>query len=422
MRNENFSLLTSHFSLLSLLTSHLGKYYMSNIVLTGNLNFLGLGDVLQLIGSNAGSGILYITSKYTSEPGLIYFNKGNVVDASSDSSTGIDAAYSLFGWTEGNFEFSQEDVNKENIVNKNRMEIILDGLRMVDDGQIKKLGPVSYEDQLAASSDETVKKDFIYPVIRGPLVDYMYVVSEDQFFEGQTIVEENRHGGWNWTILEGIVDIVKNTKKEQIKIIKVGDGSFIGSVDSLSFQGGVRPATAIAAGEVQLGVLDTQRLTTEYTNMSHELKTIVRSLERRLREVTDKAVAIYLKKSNIKKFVKDTKLVMRQSSSELGNCFIITEGEAFVVQHTDIGYLPLAHLGQGDFIGKVPFLDIGQEPLVASVFASKEFKVVKADIKSLNDEYDQISPMLKNMVENVATSVLVSTRVAYDFQKKISGK
>ncbi|MCP4107796.1 MAG: DUF4388 domain-containing protein [Desulfobacteraceae bacterium] len=392
---------------------------MSNIVLSGNLNFLGLGDVLQLIGSNGGSGILYVASKYTPEPGLVYFNKGNVVDALSDSLTGLDAAYSLFGWTEGNFEFSHEDVDRKNIVNKNRMEIVLDGLRMVDDGIVKKLGPVSYEDQ--AASDETVKKEFIYPVIKGPLVDYMYVVSEDQFFEGQTIVEENRHGGWNWTILEGIVDIVKNTKKEPIKIIKVGDGSFIGSVDSLSFQGGVRPATAIASGEVQLGVLDTQRLTTEYTNMSFELKNIVRSLERRLREVTDKAVAIYLKKSNIKKFVKNMKLVMRQSSSELGNCFIITGGEAFVVQHTDIGYLPLAHLGEGDFIGKVPFLDIGQEPLVASVFASKEFKVTKADIKSLEDEYDQVSPMLKSMIENVATSVLVATRVAYDFQKKISG-
>lgn len=391
---------------------------MSNIVLSGSLSFLGLGDVLQLIGSNAGSGVLYITSKYASDPGLIYFNKGNVVNASTDSLTGIKAAYSLFGWTAGNFEFSQEEVKMENTINKNRMEIILDGLRMVDDGQIKKLGPVSFEDQLADSSDAKVGKEFIYPVIRGPLVDYMYVVSEDQFSEGQTIVEENRHGSWNWTILEGIVDIVKYTKDERIKIIKIGDGSFIGSVDSLSFQGGVRPATAIAAGEVQLGVLDTQRLTTEYTGMSFELRNLVRSLERRLREVTDKAVAIYLKKGNIKKYLKDTKLVMRQSNSELGNFFKITEGEAFIVQHTDIGYLPLAHLNEGDFIGKIPFLDIGQEPIAASVFASKEFKVSKPDLKSLKEEYDEISPMLKNMIENVATSILVATRVAYDFQRR----
>jgi len=395
---------------------------MSNLVLSGNLDFLTIGDVIQLIGSNGGSGILHIISKYTQEPGMLFFDKGNIINAQAGSLNGIKAAYQLFGWTEGDFEFSREDVNTERVINKNRMEIILDGLRMVDDGQIKKLGPISFEDQLSDVSKVSVEKEFIYPVIKGPLVDYTYVVSEDEFSEGHKIVEENRHGTWNWTILEGIVDIVKDTKKGPVKILKFGDGAFIGSIDSLSYKSSVRSSTAIAAGRVQLGVLDTQRLTVEYSSRTPEFRMLIKSLEGRLKEVTDKAVQIYLKKDNIKEFLKEKKLVIRQSTSELSQFFIIEEGEAFVVQHTDLGHLLLAHLTKGDFIGKIPFLDIGHEPLDASVFASKEFKVSKPDLKSLREEYSQISPTLKNMIENVATSILVTSRVAYDFQKKMKRK
>ena len=46
---------------------------MSGNVLSGNLKFLSLGDVLQFLGSNARTGILRITSKYVQDPGLIFF-------------------------------------------------------------------------------------------------------------------------------------------------------------------------------------------------------------------------------------------------------------------------------------------------------------------------------------------------------------
>ncbi len=78
----------------------------------------------------------------------MYFVKGNIVDASAGTKRGIDAAYALFGWTEGEFEFYQEEVKAKNIIQKSRMEITLDALRMIDDGQIEKLGPVSFAKNL----------------------------------------------------------------------------------------------------------------------------------------------------------------------------------------------------------------------------------------------------------------------------------
>ena len=88
---------------------------------------------------------------------------------------------------------------------------------------------------------------------------YLYVVDEEDFFDGEHIVEEGKHGSWIWVILEGVVDIVKEMDSGTIPIVRIGDGSFIGSMASFLLQGHIRTATAIAVGNVQLGVLDSQR-------------------------------------------------------------------------------------------------------------------------------------------------------------------
>jgi len=83
-----------------------------NVVFSGKLDFLNLGELLQILGTNNSSGILRITSKYAESPGLIYVNNGNTVDASNGSLSSVDALYSLFGWIDGEFEFCMEDVDK----------------------------------------------------------------------------------------------------------------------------------------------------------------------------------------------------------------------------------------------------------------------------------------------------------------------
>ena len=43
-----------------------------NAAFAGNLNFLNLGELMQLLGTNGGTGTLYISSNYVSRPGVIY--------------------------------------------------------------------------------------------------------------------------------------------------------------------------------------------------------------------------------------------------------------------------------------------------------------------------------------------------------------
>ena len=389
---------------------------MSSLVLAGSLKFLSLGDILQLLGSNSSSGTLRIKSKYAQTPGLIYIFNGNPVDASDGGATGLDALNNLFGWLDGEFEFSEENVAREKVIKKSRMEIILDGLSMLDDGQIEVLGPVSY-----AKKGDDPSKEPTLPVIRGPLVDYMYVVDEEEAYDGSKITVEGKHGSWFWVILEGVAEISKETSDGPLKILRIGEGAFVGSISAFLVSGSVRGVTIQAIGNVQLGVLDSQRLGIDYAKMAPDFRNFVLGLDRRLKQVTDCVVDIHLKKIKIEDFVKDKKPFIKQGDSD-EKLYMIEEGEACAVRKTDFGHVPLANLAKNDFFGHVPFLDMGQEPYSASILGSEDLKVKEMDIEDFKSEYDRLSASFKNIIEHYGTCISVTTRMASDFQKKAAAK
>ena len=246
----------------------------TSVAFAGDLNFLNLGELLQLLGTSGGSGILRIISKHAPEPGLIYIEKGNPINATNGSKSGLDAIYSLFGWTEGQFEFVRDDVTCEKTITKSRMEIILDGLRMLDEGKVEKLGPPSTQ-----KTQESQTKSGDLPLIKGPLVDYSYVVDEEVFYNGDEIVREGNHGNWVWVILEGTAEIVKDSSDGPLRMLRIGDGAFLGSIASLLTGDNVRSATVVAVGNVQLGMLDSQQLTSELASLSTDYRSLVKSLD-----------------------------------------------------------------------------------------------------------------------------------------------
>ncbi|MCF8068790.1 MAG: cyclic nucleotide-binding domain-containing protein [Desulfobacterales bacterium] len=376
-------------------------------VLSGNLEFLCLGEILQLLGNNGSSGILRLKSEYKNEPGLIYFKDGDPVSASCGMEKGIGVLYSFFGWTEGDFTFSGEEITDENMINKNRMQLILDGLRMLDDGEIEKIGPVSFE---KGSESNSPKKAFL-PIIRGPLVDYLYVVEEEDFLAGEKIVEQGKHGGWLWIILEGEVDIFKETESGTIKLLRLGEGAFIGSVASFLFQGNMRSASCYAAGNVHLGVLDIQRLSTEFTRFSPEFREVILSLDRRLKQVSDRSIEVLMGENKIDDYIKDKELVIRQNDMT-NRASTITKGEACVVRHTPKGDVPLAILREGDFFGPLPFIKIGHEPYDASVYVSSDLESEPIDHIKLEKEYRHATVTFRNVISNVANGVSVTSMLA----------
>ncbi|MEJ2039629.1 MAG: cyclic nucleotide-binding domain-containing protein [Desulfosarcinaceae bacterium] len=257
---------------------------------------------------------------------------------------------------------------------------------MVDDGQIKKVGPDAISRLHTTSSDPNA-----VPVVKGPLVDYMYVADEEDFFDGEYIVEEGKHGSWIWVILEGVVEIICDTPQGPLPIVRLGDGSFIGSLASFLIQGHIRTATAVAVGNV--------------------------SLDKRLKQLNERAMEFRQKKAAAVENIEDKKAVLKQGASE-DNLYIIREGSASVVRHEEVGRVPLVQLLKGDFFGRIPFLDLGHEPDFASVLASGDLKVSKIDMAQFQGEYNQLSTTFKNFVDNVATCVLVTTQVVCNYQNK----
>jgi CRP-like cAMP-binding protein len=390
----------------------------SNAVLSGDLRFISLADCFQILGGNNSTGTLTIESPYVSTAGSISFLDGNPVNAKSGNLHGLDAIYPLFGWVEGTFEFREEIPEPEQVVTSSRMEIVLDALRMLDDGLIEKVGPVSVDSIYPAASDGLDRgSQGAQAVIRGPLADYMYVIDEEGFHDGVKIVTEGGHGTWIWVILEGTVAMTRNTAKGTLHITKLGEGSFIGTMTSFVQRDYVRNATVSALGDIQLGVLDTQRLNKEYVGLSPGFKALILSLDNRLRKITDKAVELHENSLATNETPEDTEMIMDQGATG-GGIFSITKGKAYVVRSGQQGDLPLFTLEEGDVFGDVPFLDTGHEPRCAKVLGSEDLEFEKMDPVILRQEYNQLSQTLKNLVDNTCTCVSVTTRMAFHLQDR----
>ena len=379
----------------------------NSVALSGSLGFLSLGDIIQLLGSSGSTGVLRLINRYAPDPGFIYFIEGNPINAQNGDIEGLDALYSLFGWVNGSFEFTREAILADKRINKSRMGIILEGMKLLDDGHIKKIGPANAAEK-AADMKRLLSKTAI---VKGPLVDYMYVVDEEDFFDGEHIVEEGKHGSWIWVILEGVVDIVKEDDSGTIPIIRIGDGSFIGSMASFLLQGHIRTATAIAVGNVQLGVLDSQRLAQEYAGMSLEFRTFLTSLDKRMKQLTDRIVEYHDGNVQTADILKDKKVLLRQGKTEEEQLFVLKQGRASVVRDTENGPVVLCHLYKGDFFGDVPFLHLGQEPESASIYGSENIKITKIEAVSLQKEYNRLSTTFKNIVDNMATCMSVTADI-----------
>lgn len=379
---------------------------------SGNLSVISLPDVFQILGGNNCTGVLRITSQFVPTPGIIYFANGNAVNADSGPLKGIDAIYALFGWTEGEFEFHHQEIRVEHVVHDSRMAIILDALRMLDDGLIKKVGHQPF-DEVAEIQAGVSKYDIsaALPVLKGALIDYRYVIEEEGFRDGERIVPEGGYGNWFWVILDGIAKVSRETSRGPVTLLKLGEGCFIGSLASFSFTAHVRNSTATAEGHVQLGVLDIVRLCTEHSFLSSDFRGLLLSLDRRLRKTTDRVLDMFMDQNEAEQLTGNKEVIVEEGSSK-GEVLRITKGEGYVMRQTQKGYLQLLTLAKGDILGDLPFIDMGQEPHYGSVLASKDLKTERLDTESLQKEYDNLSGIFRSLVDNVVACVFATTRLA----------
>lgn len=379
--------------------------YEKKIVFEGDLSFLNLGDLLQLLSTDSRTGILTLYNRNFNEPGIIYIKNGNPYDATSQNLKGINALYSLFGWISGRFEFVQEDFNRIDCIKKRMMAIVLDALRVLDEGAIKK-----YSDNKSENENENKAKGFISS-IKGPFIEYTSVVDEDEYPDGSNIVTQGRHGNWLWVILDGYVDIFKQTDNGKTLVLTLGIGAFIGGLSTILLPDNTRSASAISHGQVQLGVIDTQKISNELSYIDDDFKKVIISFDNRLKKITSRFTDI---KSGIERnegFPKNARILINQGDN-VQKVFKIVQGEVYIVNKTELNTTYLMTLGKDDFIGNIPFLSLNYEPFSMSVFASENLKLDIFDLDKLNSEYEKLSITVKNIIEYTSMCISVTTNNA----------
>ncbi len=390
----------------------------SKVVLKGSIEFIELGELLQQLGSSGSTGIIKLVYDPNEEPGYIYLRDGNPINAEYGDARGIDALNSFFGWTGAEFEFIKEDVTCQTVIKKSRMEIILDGLRMYDDGLIPEVGVKSDD---AAWDRKSGRADDDLPVIKGPIIDYVYVVDEEEFPDGTDVVDQDKFGNWFWVILAGKMEVIRILPEGNAPIVRLADGAYIGSIVSFLREGNVRSATVTAIGNVQLGVLDSELISREYAAMTDDLQNILISVDKRMRQVTDVCARAVLKQDVTTAIHKKMRLLISQDKNE-NRCLRITAGEAYVIRNSEAGDIHLCTLGVGDFAGAIPFLSTSHEPYSATVYASNDFDAEFFDLGTVRIEYDKLSQTFKNMIDYLSTSISVTTGRILDLTRTKKSK
>ncbi|SHK81553.1 Cyclic nucleotide-binding domain-containing protein [Desulfatibacillum alkenivorans DSM 16219] len=374
-----------------------------SIALKGQLDFVSLAQVIQFLSSNSSNGALVLRSPYINQPGVICFNKGIITNAFCGDLQGIDAAYSLFGWTEGEFEFDVNRVEAERVITQSLMEIIMEGARMLDEGRIQELGAESRD--IAKPFRPHLEEGVNF--IPSPDVDYSYVVEEEIFSPGQNIVEEGNHGNWICVILDGYADVIKDTKRGPFTLCRIGPGALIGDIAIVLKKENVRRASVISVDEVTLGVLDLERIHRELALMSRNLRGVLLGLNRRLAEVNHNLSRLYVSDTTYDIKSLNGRDVFDFNGSD--KLFTITQGWASLVAKGQKGYVKVAEMEHGDFVGRVPFLDLGHEPGQAVLLPSEDFAVEELPTEDIVAEYENSSNMIQCIASYISNCVAATT-------------
>ena len=120
---------------------------------------------------------------------------------------------------------------------------------------------------------------------------YSYVLSEEDHEDGAVILKEDTKGDWLYVILEGQADVKVNTPRRMIKVDTLKEGEIFGEVPLFGETKGIRTASIVARGPLKVGVLDKERMKTEFEGLSPQLRELLTSLVSKL-VMTTKEVSL----------------------------------------------------------------------------------------------------------------------------------
>jgi len=358
-------------------------------LLSGSLAFISFADVLQLLGSTGSNGVLEITDDNELKV-KIFFEHGDVVHAETEDLE-ADAAFFLpFSWDKGYFKFLINNEKFEKTIENNLTGLILEGLRLLDEG---KLSPEPGKDDLEKN----------IPLLRGRFIDYAEIVDEEFFEKDEIIVKEGRYGSWIWVILDGLVQIEKKFSGKNIPVIQLGRGGFIGSLAAFARGDRPRSATVKALSSVQLGVLDAQSLSKEYSAYSDLLRSYFMCIDDRLKKITDAYARVYANGiREVSELEQMSNIIPEKLKNK--NPGIVTDGSAQLYIECSGKFLHLGKIEKGEIVGELPFVET-RDNYNFYLEGDMEFSIQILDKDELFKEFYMMSENVKKMVEYAGLSL-----------------
>lgn len=121
---------------------------------------------------------------------------------------------------------------------------------------------------------------------------YPYIAKEETYPDEAVIIEEGSKGQWVYVVLEGKVKIRKKTPIGLVTLDTIRQGELFGEMALLGSSKEGRTASAVSVGRTRVGVLDTNNLVRAYESVSPRLKSLIRALTIKLKEIDDRVSEI----------------------------------------------------------------------------------------------------------------------------------
>src|SRR6185312_277110 len=126
------------------------------MALTGHLSDLSLSELIEFFCNQRKTGLLKVL--YPQGPGQFFLQQGSVVDARVGTLRGIDAVYFALTLPNAKFEFSGSVEATERTINQPWTQVVLEGLRRLDEGVVPSSG-FAVDDEPHAIAQENSHSD-----------------------------------------------------------------------------------------------------------------------------------------------------------------------------------------------------------------------------------------------------------------------
>ncbi len=124
------------------------------------------------------------------------------------------------------------------------------------------------------------------------------IIAQEKYSEGEVIFKEGSFGEATYMILSGEVIISVTVRGSRIKFGKLKRGDILGQISLVDKQ--ARSATAVAVGDVELGIIDKDFLENEINKTSRDFRLILNAMSDRLRETTNQLIGMTSKYQSLK--------------------------------------------------------------------------------------------------------------------------